>query len=119
MSKYHSKKVFYDGIQFDSILERNRYVELRLMEKAGVIKNLQLQVKYEIIPKQKGERAAYYIADFVYLDDRGQVVVEDTKGFKTKDYVLRRKLMLYVHGIKIQEVTLNERKEYQKKYSKK
>ena len=110
MNKYHSKKVEYDGINFASRLERDRYIELKQLEKAGIIKNLQLQVKYEVIPKQKGERAANYIADFVYEDAQGVTVVEDTKGFRTRDFILKRKLMLYVHGIRVQEVTLNGRK---------
>ena len=103
MSKYHSRKVFHDGHSFDSLLERDRYIELRTLENLGVIKNLQTQVRYEIIPKQDGERAAHYVADFQYEQD-GQLVVEDTKGFRTPDFVLKRKLMLWVHGIRIVEV---------------
>ena len=119
MSKYHSKKVVYDGIQFASAFERNRYIDLKLMEKEGIIINLRLQVKYEVIPKQNGERAANYVADFVYEDANGETVVEDTKGFSTRDYILKRKLMLYVHGIKIREVRLNGCKKHKKEYSKK
>ena len=119
MNKYHSKKVEYDGINFASRLERDRYIELKQLEKAGIIKNLQLQVKYEVIPKQKGERAANYIADFVYEDAQGVTVVEDTKGFRTRDFILKRKLMLYVYGIKVQEVTLDERKKHKKEHGKK
>ena len=119
MNKYHARRVFYDGIWFHSAFERDRYIHLKLLEKNGIINNLQLQVKYEIIPKQKGERAAHYVADFVYENPNGEVVVEDTKGFKTPDYVLKRKLMLLVHGISIQEVLLNERKKRKKKHSQK
>jgi len=107
MNKYHARKVEYDGIKFDSAFERNRYIQLRKMEEEGKIRNLRMQVKYEIIPKQSGERAAHYIADFVYENDNG-VVVEDTKGFSTPDYILKRKLMMWVHGIKVQEVRMNE-----------
>jgi hypothetical protein len=65
---------------------------------------LKLQVKYEVIPKQDGERAAHYIADFVYVQDDGTLVAEDVKGFRTPDYILKRKLMKLVHGITIREV---------------
>jgi hypothetical protein len=94
------------------------------MEKAGAISNLRQQVKYVLIPTQreftggwysKGEKKGQpkpgkiieleccYIADFSYTDN-GAVVVEDTKGIRTKDYIIKRKLMLYVHGIRIREI---------------
>jgi hypothetical protein len=110
MSKYHSRKITKDGMTFDSIKEYRRFCELSLLERAGAITDLRRQVKFELIPSQKEngkvvERACTYIADFVYLDFRtGRTTVEDTKGFKTKEYVIKRKLMLWVHGIKIQEV---------------
>lgn len=118
-SKYNAKKTEYNGMTFDSKRELKRYKELELMEKCGEIKNLRRQVKYVLIPAQrepdiigvkggvkKGrviERECAYTADFVYEED-GETVVEDSKGFKTKDYSIKRKLMLYVHGIKIREV---------------
>lgn len=92
MTKYHSKKTVLDGITFDSKKEARRYSELRLLEKAGVITGLKLQVRFEIVPKQKDERAAHYVADFVYFEN-GKTVIEDTKGFKTPEYILKRKLM--------------------------
>lgn len=92
MTKYRSQKTTLDGITFDSKKEARRYTELLLLQKSGVISDLRLQVKFEIIPKQKDERAAHYIADFVYQEN-GETIVEDTKGFKTKDYILKRKLM--------------------------
>lgn len=106
--KYGNKKVVRDGIEFDSIKECQRYCELKLMQRAGLISDLQTQVSFELIPAQRidgkvVERAVNYIADFVYQQD-GQKVVEDTKGFRTKDYVLKRKLMLWVHNILIREV---------------
>lgn len=122
-SKYGSRKVTIDGITFNSIHEGNRYRELKLLERAGVISDLQLQVKYELIPAQrefcneiytkgrnKGsfkpgrllEKECSYIADFVYIRD-GKLVVEDAKGFKTEVYKIKRKLMLYTYGIRIQE----------------
>ena len=106
MSKYGNRKVkTSDGIVHDSQREASRWVELKLLEKAGEIRDLQRQVKYELIPKQEGERAVYYIADFVYTDLRtGKTVVEDTKGVRTKDYIIKRKLMLYVHKLKIKEI---------------
>ncbi len=103
MSKYHNRKVMLDGIKFDSAKEANRYAELRLMERAGVITGLQRQVRFEVIPKCGSERSAAYIADFVYQES-GNTVVEDVKGIKTPEYVLKRKLMNWVHGIRIKEI---------------
>ena len=103
MSKYRNRKTVYDGITFDSQREANRYAELKLLERAGEISDLKLQVPFELIPKQPGERAVKYIADFVYTED-GQTVVEDVKGKKTRDYIIKRKLMLWRHGITIKEV---------------
>ena len=107
-SKYHSRKTTVDGIEFDSQKEARRFRELCLLERAGKITELQQQVKFELIPSQRidgkvVERACTYVADFVYMEN-GKKVVEDTKGFKTKDYIIKRKLMLHVHGIKIQEI---------------
>ena len=118
MNKYHARKVEYDGKLFDSAFERDRYIHLKGLEDLGIIKNLREQVKYEIIPKQDGERAAHYIADFVYESD-GLTIVEDTKGYRTQDYILKRKLMLWVHGIKVQEVRIRGSKKHTKKHRKK
>ena len=117
--KYHNKKVEYDGIVFDSRKEAKRYSELSLLAKAGAITDLQLQVKFVLIPAQKEpdtigkrggvhkgktlEKECSYVADFVYFEN-GQMVVEDTKGFRTTDYIIKRKLMLFVHGIRIKEI---------------
>lgn len=103
MNKYHNQSVIVDGIKFPSKKEAYRYKELSMLQKAGIIKNLRLQVAFELIPKQDGEQACKYIADFVYEQD-GKVIVEDTKGIKTEVYKIKRKLMLFVHGIKVQEV---------------
>lgn len=108
MSKYGSKKITADGMTFDSRKEYFRWHELSLLERAGVISGLQRQVRFELIPSQKidgkvVERPVHYVADFVYQED-GQTIVEDTKGFKTKDYILKRKMMLHTHGIRIREV---------------
>ena len=108
MNKYHNKKVTYNGIAFASKKEARRYSELLQLERAGVITDLQMQVPFVLIPSQRingkvAERECKYIADFVYREN-GKKVVEDTKGIKTKDYIIKRKLMLYTHGIQIREV---------------
>ena len=121
-SKYHSRKITVDGETFDSKKEFQRYRELQLLEKAGKIFGLRRQVKYRLLPSQyvtveteNGtkdvcvERPVTYIADFVYTVPHSpgkwcETVVEDCKGFRTKDYVLKRKMMLYFHGIQIKEV---------------
>lgn len=108
MSKYGSRKITVDGMTFDSRKEYLRFCELSLLEKAGMVTDLKRQVRFELIPSQKMdgkvvERPVHYVADFVYQEN-GQTVVEDTKGFKTKDYILKRKMMLHTHGIRIREV---------------
>lgn len=97
MSKYRSKKIIIDGISFDSKREGNRYCELKLLEKAGKIKDLELQHQFELQPsfKKNGKtiRAITYVADFTYYDfETKRNVVEDVKGFKTDVYMLKRKL---------------------------
>lgn len=122
-SKYYNQK----SGGFDSRKEERRYHELYMLEKAGYITELQTQVKYELIPPQYEtyerygksgkrlmdglkvvERGVDYIADFVYKDSTGNTVVEDVKGYKDgaaySIFVIKRKLMLHVHGIKIKEV---------------
>ena len=110
-SKYHSKKVVVDGITFDSSKEARRYGELMALRLAGEIRDLELQKSFELLPVQRDsagrvvERAVRYKADFYYYDNRRRrYVVEDTKGVRTDDYIIKRKLMLYVHKIKINEV---------------
>ena len=118
-TKYGAKKVNYNGMTFDSAGELNRYLELKLLEENGVITDLQRQVKYVLIPTQREadvvgkrggrkqgkviEKECAYIADFVYKEN-GQIVVEDYKGFKTEAYKIKKKLMLYIHGIQIKEI---------------
>ena len=104
MSKYNNTNIRVDGRLFDSKAEAARWQELQLLERAGEIKELERQVEYELIPKQKGERAVKYIADFRYVDHDGKTVVEDTKGVKTPVWIIKRKLMLRVHGIRVREV---------------
>ena len=119
MSKYHSKKITIDGNTFDSRKEYRRFCELSLLQRAGAITDLQRQVEFELIPAQrepdtigvrggvkKGktlELAVKYVADFVYKEN-GKTIVEDVKGYRTKEYVLKRKMLLYFHGIRIREV---------------
>lgn len=102
-TKYGNKK----SGGFDSRKEAARYAELALMERAGLIKNLKKQVKFELLPAQfKNGKCLYrsvsYIADFVY-EQNCETVVEDTKGFKTPEYIIKKKLMYYIHGIVIKE----------------
>ena len=102
-SKYKNRRLTApDGQKFDSVAEYHRWGCLRLMERAGAIKDLKRQVKYELIPKQEGERACSYVADFTYYEN-GKLVVEDCKGFRTDAYKIKKKLMLWVHKIKIKE----------------
>lgn len=102
-NKYGARKLTApDGQVFDSVKEYHRWGCLRLLERAGEIKDLKRQVKFELIPKQEGERACYYIADFTYMEN-GKLVVEDCKGFKTDVYKIKKKLMLMEHGIRIRE----------------
>ena len=102
-NKYGARKLTTpDGQVFDSVKEYHRWGCLRLLERAGKITDLKRQVKFELIPKQEGERACYYIADFTYMEN-GELVVEDCKGFKTDVYKIKKKLMLMEHGIRIRE----------------
>lgn len=107
-SKYGAVRVrTVDGIEHDSKKEAARWQELNLMLRARLIEDLQRQVRFELIPKQDGERACTYIADFVYIDRKtGQKVVEDVKSpaTRTEAYRIKRKLMLLVHGIRIREI---------------
>ena len=122
-NKYRNQKIEIDGEVYDSIKELRRYQELKLMLDAGEIEDLQRQVKYILIPTQrepdtvgkrggikKGkliEKECAYWADFVYKDKTtGKIVVEDVKSdiTRTTEYKIKRKLMLYVHNIRIREV---------------
>lgn len=105
MNKYGARKTAADGMLFASAKEARRYRQLKLLQQAGMIRDLQCQVKFNLIPKQLGERACDYIADFVYIDTAtGNRIVEDTKGYRTDAYIIKRKLMLWVHGIHITEI---------------
>lgn len=112
-NKYSNQRTIIDGISFDSRKEARRWTELLLMRKAGIISNLERQMKFVLIPAQYEEvngksrcieRECAYIADFVYTNENGETVVEDVKGFRTPEYIQKRKMMLYFHGIRIKEV---------------
>ena len=114
-NKYHNKKIIIDGEKYDSMKEYQRWCELKLLERAGQIKDLKRQVKFVLFPAQynKGkclERECAYFADFVYKDKFGHEVVEDVKGYRDPNsagyakFVIKRKAMLYLHGIRVQEV---------------
>ena len=120
-SKYGNKKAKAKGRVFDSRTERGRYYTLQTMEKAGEISDLRLQVPFEIIPaiyetvevqlktktkqvQKLVQRASHYVADFVYKDKDGNMVVEDSKGFRTPEYLLKKKMMRAFLGITIKEV---------------
>ena len=108
MSKYKARKVVIDGYTFDSMKEGRRYQELKMLLAAGEISNLRMQVKHPLIPHQKDEngkyvRPVYYISDFEY-EENGRYVVEDVKGFRTREYKLKKKLLLFMEGITVREV---------------
>lgn len=102
-SKYGNSKTEVDGIKFDSEKEANRYKELRLLLKAGEIGLFRMQVEYELNPG--GTHSLKYVADFVYIiTATGETVVEDVKGFRTREYKKKRRLMKKVHRIVIKEI---------------
>jgi len=120
-NKYHAKKVSIQGEVFDSKKEARRFLELQMLEKAGKISGLQRQKKFVLVPAQyepettgprggkiKGkllEREVAYYADFVYFDEEEKdFVIEDTKGVRTPEYIIKRKLMLWLNGYQIREV---------------
>lgn len=104
-SKYGNKKVVFDGVTFASKKECNRYQTLKMLERAGEIQDLQLQVPFVLVEKQPGMRALKYLADFTYLKN-GKLIVEDVKSSftrKLRTYMDKKKLMKSVHGIDILE----------------
>jgi len=103
-NKYRNVKVEVDGIKFHSIKESNRYIELQLMQRAGVISGLELQPRFDIIVE--GIFICFYKADFRYFDNEknGAVRVEDVKGMRTPVYRLKKKLVEALYGIEIIEI---------------
>lgn len=108
MNKYHAIKITTPDGTFDSRKEYARWCELKLLQKAKEITDLRRQVTFTLIPSQKydggTERAVRYVADFQYYDRYGRLHVEDAKGVRTKEYVIKRKLMLSCFGIHVEEV---------------
>lgn len=109
VAKYHNKKVKYDGCTFDSIREKNYYIKLKLLEKAGKIKELELQKEYELQPSyklnNKTSRKITYRADFTYkTTEDNKIHVIDVKGFRTDVYRLKKKLFEYKYKIEIEEI---------------
>lgn len=120
-NKYHAKTIEVNGEKFDSIREYRRWGQLQMLLEQGKIYDLQRQVKFVLIPTQrepdtvgkrggviKGkllEKECNYLADFTYhIPGSDKLIVEDTKGMRTTDYIIKRKLMLYIHGIQIKEL---------------
>lgn len=119
-NKYHAVKHYLNGEKFDSKKEMLRWRDLLQLERAGAITELERQKKFILIPAQREpdiigkrggikpgkllEREVAYYADFYYKDSDGAEVVEDTKGVRTTDYIIKRKLMLFIHGIRIKEL---------------
>lgn len=115
--KYGNKKIIVNGETFDSQKEARRNTTLRQMEQIGMITGLRRQVRFELVPTQKDpetgkviERAIDYVADFCYQDADGKTVVEDVKGYRNtansayRIFVIKRKLMRWIHGIEIREL---------------
>ena len=104
--KYSNKKVVVNNITFDSKKEAKRYLQLKEMLDNGIITDLKLQVPFILVPAfnigKKRYRKMEYIADFVYVKD-GQLIVEDTKGYKTEVYRIKKKLMAYIYQMEIKE----------------
>ena len=113
MAKYQNKKTMADERLFDSKKEALRYLYLRQLEREGTIRGLECQKTFELIPSQRDsitkrvlERACCYKADFCYIGPTGKMVVEDVKSpaTKTPEYIIKRKLMLWIHKIRVREV---------------
>ena len=105
MSKYYNRQTAArDGKVFASQREARRYEELLLLVKLGEIHNLETQGRWALIPSQPGERRIDYLADFQYTDRAGKLHVEDAKGMRTQVYIIKRKLLKWIHNITIEEV---------------
>lgn len=108
--KYFNKKILVDNIVFASKKEAKRYNELKMLEKAHIISNLELQKTFELQPKYvncigQHIRAITYVADFYYFDnEKQQYVIEDTKGFRTEVYKIKKKLFEYKYDMIIKEI---------------
>jgi hypothetical protein len=105
-NKYRNEPCVIDGIKFASKKEGNRYFELKILQRARQIQDLRIQVPFELVPAQRGgirkELPVIYVADFVYTE-KGKQVIEDTKGMRTKDYIIKRKMMKMI-GCEVTEI---------------
>ena len=101
-SKYKAVKTEINGIEFDSKKEARRYKELKILEKADEIKSLELQPRFLLQEKFKYNgktvRKIEYVADFRYIDEKGNTIVEDVKGMKTEVYKIKKKIFLKIYG---------------------
>lgn len=105
MSKYRAERTSIDGIKFQSKREAQRYVELKLLKRAGKIQDLKLQPAYKFPIMYDSGRHIFYRADFKYFDgDTAKVIVEDVKGMRTQVYKIKKAMMFYFHGIEIVEI---------------
>ena len=103
-SKYKAKPTTVDGIQFASKMEARRYNELKLMERAGEIRDLQLQRRWPIVVN--GVKVCVYVSDFEYIETMtGERVTEDVKGYRTHVFAIKKQLMKAVYGITIKETS--------------
>lgn len=102
MSKYKNQPTVVDGIVFPSKRQAGRYGELKMLERTGIISRLELEKTFEL--RVNGVLICKYRADFVYLDKDGREVVEDSKGFRTRDYAIKAKLMIACLGLRVIEV---------------
>lgn len=114
-SKYHAKRVKLDGYTFDSKVEARRYEQLKLLERAGEIRRLEIHPRYQVVPASMQGKAVYYVADFTYreipenaetwAEEQGRWVVEDVKGFRTPLYRLKVRLFLDTRlGVDFREI---------------
>ncbi len=100
--KYKNKRVECDGYGFDSGHERDRYVDLKMLQRAGTIVDLQLQPRYPL--EVNGILVGTYVGDFYYVDAKGDPHCEDAKGVRTAVYKLKRKLVKAIYGVDVEEV---------------
>ena len=102
-NKYFAKKTVAMGLKFDSRWEAERWGQLKAMERAGVVTQLERQITYEL--SINDVKICNYIADFRYLleeeDGLSRLVVEDAKGILTPEFKLKKKMMKAIHGIDI------------------
>lgn len=109
MNKYHNKKIIVNGHKFDSIKEANYYNQLKLLQRAGLIRDLELQKTFILQPSfklnNKTRRQITYKADFTYFSNEdNKIHVIDVKGFKTDVYNIKKKMFEYKYGIEIEEI---------------